>query len=374
MSWSHKRRFLTAVELGEPDMVPITDLSMDPPIVEKITGIKTHGFSLQAFSTKGVETWEVSVKNDTTKVKAYKMADFDAVTVDDYSLVPHGYIPKFLDEQTFIDEWGRVMKSRSDTKTTWWVGGTVNTPEDLESYEPPDVNSPGRIEILESVIKEAGEEMGVIGMTHTAFMFAWEVRGGIDKFIIDIYRRPTFIRKLMDKVGDATLEYAKLMMDAGVDVLLLGDDYADTHGPLIHPKLFREFELPYLRRVVSEAKRRGVPVLKHSDGNLYPILEDIVNSGISGIHPMEPDAMDIGDVKIRYGNRIFLMGNVDCRYVLPYGTEEEVRRDVRRCIDAAARGGGYILASSNSLHANVKSENVITMVDETRKYGKYPID
>jgi uroporphyrinogen decarboxylase len=113
--------------------------------------------------------------------------------------------------------------------------------------------------------------------------------------------------------------------------------------------------------------------MKHSDGNLYPILEDIVNTGISALHPMEPEVMDIGDVKRRYGDRICIMGNVDCKYVLPYGTEEDVRRDVRRCIDAAAEGGGFILTSSNSLHANVKPENIIIMVDEARRYGKYPL-
>ena len=79
------------------------------------------------------------------------------------------------------------------------------------------------------------------------------------------------------------------------------------------------------------------------------------------------------DVKERYGSKICILGNVDCRRVLPFGTEEEVRRDVRRCIDAAANGGGYILASSNSLHANCKVENIYTMIDEARKYGRYPL-
>jgi uroporphyrinogen decarboxylase len=83
--------------------------------------------------------------------------------------------------------------------------------------------------------------------------------------------------------------------------------------------------------------------------------------------------MDLKDVKERYGSRICILGNVDCRYVLPFGTEEDVRRDVHRCIDAAAKGGGYVLASSNSLHANCKVENIYTMIDEARKYGKYPI-
>ena len=116
---------------------------------------------------------------------------------------------------------------------------------------------------------------------------------------------------------------------------------------------------------------RNVYVMKHSDGNLYPILDDLISLGIDGLHPIEPGAMDLADVKNRYGSRIFLRGNVDNMHVLPYGSEEDVRRDVRRCIDAAAKGGGFILAESNSMHANVKTENIWTMIDEARKYGVY---
>lgn len=373
LSWSHRKRIFAAMDLEEPDAVPITDLGIDPPIVEEITGIKARGLSIQASSAMGADAWETGMKKVMAMVEAYKRLDFDAVVVHDYSLCCRDYVPKSLDENTFIDEWGRVMKSRGDTRTTWWVDGTVKTPEDLGRYAPPDPNASGRMEILEAVVKEVGEEMAVIGMGHTCFMFSWEVRGGIDKLLIDLYRNPRFARKLTEKVADTCLKWAKMMMDAEIDLLLLGDDYADNHGPLIPPRLFKEFELPHLKRAVNEAKRRAVPVLKHTDGNIYPVLDDIVKTGISGLHPMEPGAMDIGDVKERYGDQIFVGGNVDCRYVLPYGSEEIVRKDVRRVIDAASPGGGHVLASSNSLHANVKAENIFTMVEEARKYGKYPL-
>ncbi|MCD6529464.1 hypothetical protein J7L06_09135, partial [Candidatus Bathyarchaeota archaeon] len=78
------------------------------------------------------------------------------------------------------------------------------------------------------------------------------------------------------------------------------------------------------------------------------------------------------EVKRRYGRRIALQGNVDCTWVLPYGTEEDVRRDVRRAIDQGAKGGGFILAESNSMHPNVKFENILIYVDEGKKYGRYP--
>ncbi len=372
MPWSHRKRFFAAVNLEEPDTVPMMELGIDPPIVEQITGEKIGGLSIQAASAEDVDTWEDGFKKAMTTVKAYRKLGLDAVAISDYALCRRGYRPKFLNKDTFIDEWGRIMKSRGDTKTTWWFAGTIGNPKDLERYEPPDPHAPGRMEILEAVVKEVGEKTAVIGMGHASFMFSWEIRGGIDKLAVDFYRNPGFAEKLMGKVAGTCLGWVKMMMDAGVDLLLIGDDYADNHGPLISPQLFRKFELPHLKRVVQEAKRRGIPVIKHSDGNLYPILDDIIDTGIAGLHPLEPGAMEIGDVKERYGHRIFVGGNVDCRNILPYGTEKDVRKDVRRVIDTASSGGGHILASSNSLHANVKAENVLTMVRETRKYGKYP--
>jgi uroporphyrinogen decarboxylase len=116
---------------------------------------------------------------------------------------------------------------------------------------------------------------------------------------------------------------------------------------MINPRLFKEYEVPNLKKIVDIAKKHGIPVLKHSDGNLYPILDDIVSTGIKGLHPIEPGAMDLKDIKQKLGKRICIMGNVDCRQVLPYGMEEDVRTDVRRCIDAAGEGGGFVLSSSN---------------------------
>jgi uroporphyrinogen decarboxylase len=215
--------------------------------------------------------------------------------------------------------------------------------------------------------------MAIGGEVQTGFVISWEARGGLDKLIIDMRRNPAFARKVMKKFADACFEFAKIMLDDGVDLIVLTDDYADNHGPMINPNLFREFELPYLRRVINAAKKKGVPVMKHSDGNLYPILDDLIDAGISGLHPIEPGLMDIADIKKRYGNRIFLGGNVDCKMVLPYGSEADVRKDVRRVIDAAGKEGGLILTSSNSLHANVKIDNIRTMVDEARRYGRYEI-
>jgi len=364
---------MTAVELGEPDMVPVSDLDVDSRVIEKVTGVKMHGSGALSPMAEAGGNWQAILEDIGAFTEAHRKLDFDAVVVSDYRLVARDPASKNIGRDTFVDEWGRVMKTDRETGITWWVGGTIETEEDLEGFSPPDVHAPGREEILLKIIKEVSGDMAVGGAVQTGFVISWMARGGLDKMIVDMYRRPAFVRSLMAKYADVCLEFARLMISSGIDFLFLTDDYCDTHGPILNHRLFMEFELPYLKRILNLTKSKGVPVLKHTDGNVLPILDELIEAGIRGLNPIEPECMDIGQVKQVYGDRISLMGNVDCKWVLPYGTEEDVRRDVRRVIDAAGEGGGLVLSSSNTLHPYVNAENVYTMVDEARRYGKYPL-
>lgn len=369
---SHRERFLTAIDLGEPDLVPITDLGLDPPIIEAIIGRK---IGKSGFSLIGGATWQASVQNRIALTEACLKLGFDAVpALSDYTLASYAYQPKALPEKRFIDEWGRIMEPRAETKTTWWIGGTVETEEQIKSYTPPDPEAEGRAEMVKKLVETLkGKDTVVMGQIHSGWHMAFQIRGGIDKLLLDMYRRSELAHEFMAKIAETCLGMAKQMVEGGVEVLFVTDDYADCRSPFMTMEQFREFELPNMHRLIDYAKRKGIPVLKHTDGNIYPILDDMVDVGIKGIHPIEPGTMDLKNVKERYGSKICILGNVDCRQVLPFGSEHDVRRDVRRCIDAAAKGGGYVLTSSNSIHANCKPENIHTMVEEARRYGKYPL-
>jgi len=376
---NHRDRFFTALEHREPDLVPIADLSMDPPIVEAVLN-KKLGFGLTKFgksvSEKGPgKAWYSAVNYRRALVEACMKLDFDgAPFISDYSLVTKDYEPKFVDKQRFVDQWGRVMQTSERAKTTYFVDGIIKTPEDLERFELPDGFHPDIMEMMEEIIGPfKDKDIVVMGQVHSGWHMAFQARGGIDKISIDFYKNPEFAKKLLEKYARAFQRLTEAMIKAGVEVIWVTDDYADNNGPLVNPKLLRQYEFQNLAKIVEIARKYNVPVMKHSDGNLYIIIEDLIGTGITGLHPIEPGAMDLKDVKERYGHRICLAGSVDCRYILPFGSEEDVRREVRRCIDAAAKGGGYILTSSNSLHSDVKPENIFTMVDEARKYGRYPL-
>jgi uroporphyrinogen decarboxylase len=150
------------------------------------------------------------------------------------------------------------------------------------------------------------------------------------------------------------------------------DDIADSNFPLISPDQFKEFVNRYNRQIVEKAHAKGLKVVRHSDGNLWSLMDIILDTGYDGLNPLEPQAdMLLKKVKDYCGDRICLLGNIDCVDLLPNGTPEQVDNAVAQAIQDASAGGGLIICSSNSLHPGVKPENCIAMFKAVHKYGKY---
>ncbi len=367
---SHKDRYMKAVHLEVPDVVPV-DGALDLIHAQRILGKTPMSPSIFLTSKKDdLDMNDVSKHNQRLLNETAMKLDFDCLILNDWNVYPDGFKPSFIDETSYVDHLGRIHKVKADVKTVYWIDGIVKSPSDLEKFElpnPEDLN----MDLVEETLKAAADEYPVMGWCHSVVHAPYQIRGGLDKLAFDIYRQPEFARKLIEKAFRYEIGMIRRLIEMGVDMIVEGDDLADIKGPMFSPKILREFFFPYIKKFIDECHSRNIPVMKHSDGNLYPILDELVNLGYDGMHPFEPAVMDLGDVKRRYGNRIFLRGNVDCVHILPYGSEEDVRQDVRRCIDAAAKDGGFILSDSNSLHSNVKTENIEVMVDEARKYGKY---
>lgn len=371
---THKERYLKAINLEVPDMIPV-DGTLDIIHAKRILGKEPMSTSifLSQNNKDEIDMNVVAKHNQKLLNEAAMKLDFDSINVYDWSIYPKGFKPRFIDDRTYVDHIGRIFKSKPEVNTTYWVDGIIKSSTDLDNFEFPK-DEELDFGILEETLAEAKDEYPVIVFSHASVTLPFEIRGGIDKLVYDIYREPDFARKLIDKAFEYQLRLVKKFIEFGVDVIVEGDDLADSKGPIFSPKILREFFFPYTKKFIEECKSHNITVMKHSDGNLYPILDELIDFGLDGLHPIEPGVMDLEKVKQLYGDRIFLRGNVDCVQILPYGSEGDVRNDVRRCINAAAKGGGFILSDSNSLHSNVKTENIKIMVDEARKYGRYGSD
>jgi len=277
--------------------------------------------------------------------------DLDAVRVEDRRLP--GYRIETLDESHFRNQWGTIVRVTSES-TPHPVEGAIKTEKDIDTWQPPDPDEPWRYEELAELVKRYKGQKAIIASFADPFNVANEIRGATAHYM-DFVKNPDLVDRLAGLIRDYYLRYIRNCIEVGAEIIFISGDYATTKWPMLSNEHFAKHVIPVLKALVDETKNRGAYVLKHTDGNIMPIIDMILDTGIHGLHPIDPNAgMDLGEIKKKYGHRVCLVGNVDCAYTLTWGTIEEVREDVKRCIRQAARGGGYICMSSNSIHSAVK--------------------
>ena len=192
---------------------------------------------------------------------------------------------------------------------------------------------------------------------------------GQESFSLALYDQPDLVEELLHRYASWSAAVVKRVCAMGFDVVWTADDIAFKSGLLLSPRMFRERILPHVRKV---AESMTVPWIFHSDGNLAAVLDDLVDLGIAGLHPVEPGAMDIRALKRRYGRRLCLIGNVDVN-MLGAGTPGQVEAEVVALIRDVAPEGAYILSSGNSLASYCRLENIRAMVAARHRFGEYPI-
>ena len=266
----------------------------------------------------------------------------------------------------FRDKWG-VIRAFGPESTPAPVEGPIKRPEDLRTYRPPDPEADDVLAGIPEVVARYKGTKAVTAICRDAFFNPAFLRG-TTQFLMDMIDHPRLVHELIELTLSHDVRAMQRAVGAGVDVVVFGDDYADKNSTLMSPRHFKEFILSGLKRCVDAAHEAGAYVVKHTDGNVMPIIDMLVETGIDALNPLEPNAgMDIGLLKDRYGKRVALVGNIDCGYVLSQAPVEEVRRVTRETIRRAAPGGGFCLSSSNSIHSSVKPENFMAMIETWRE-------
>jgi uroporphyrinogen decarboxylase len=157
----------------------------------------------------------------------------------------------------------------------------------------------------------------------------------------------------------------------------MGDDLGSQSSTLISPDLYRRLVKPYHAEAIAALKSASrAKIFFHSDGNIFPLIGDLIEVGVDILNPVQVSAGDMGDtarLKREFGDRLSFCGAVDTQRVLPFGTPDDVRREVRQRIRDLAPDGGYICAAVHCIQPDVPPKNVCAMFEEARIAGRYPV-
>ena len=359
-----KERMLEAFALREPDRVPVWEMAFNEESIIKLGAFFTDDLPPKKFAQQ--MNTEEKIKLLTTFFLLARELELDGIT----SIAILETEP--VDDRHVKDGWGRIMRVSEEGEATP-VAGPASGPGDLKGLE---IYHPQQSELLMLMAAKGnfGNEIAQVMIQPGPFRESWMLLGSMEKLLYYYMKDARFVHDVARVATDFILEITDLSADLGADIIALDGDLAFSQTTLMSPDHYREFILPYHKEITERAHARGMLIFKHSDGNMWPIMDGIVEAGFDGFHPVQPQCMDIGEVKARYGDRLCVLGNIDCTYLLPFGSEEEMEETVRETIAIAAPGGGYVISSSNSIHPGCKPENYIAMVKAARRYGNYPID
>lgn len=249
--------------------------------------------------------------------------------------------------------------------------GAISSRQEFAGFPWPKVDDMdfSRFNEIEQYTPPALKTIANVGHIFTA---VWTLMG-FETFCTALMQNSPLIAEMFEKVGSTQYEVLdRVTRFKSVGAIQVSDDIAYTPGLIISPKHLRQYLFPWLKRLCALCRQRDVLIIYHSDGKLDDILDDIVDAGFHGLHPIQPNAMDIKKVKARVGKRLCLLGNIDMD-MLARGTPEQVTELVKQNLREVAPGGGYCVGSSNSVSDFVKLENYNAMRETVLKYGGYPI-
>ncbi len=183
---------------------------------------------------------------------------------------------------------------------------------------------------------------------------------------------PDKVKDEANAMVDRALAQAERFRDhGGLDGFIMCTDYCFNVGPFLSPDRFAEFVTPYLARLIRGYRDMGFYTIKHTDGNIMPIIDQLVDAGPHALHSLDPQAgVDIAEVKRLYGDRVCLIGNVNCG-LLDTGTDEEVAESVRYALQHGMPGGGYVFGTSNCIYTGMRLARYEFMLDVWRREGNY---
>ncbi len=251
--------------------------------------------------------------------------------------------------------------------------GPIANRSDFRAYpwmKPSDID----FRIFDQVEQHLPAEMKVIRYLGPVFQMVWMLMG-FETFVFALQDEPALVKDMFETISELVrAEFDDAIVRDTIGAIWYVDDVAFKTGTMVDPAVLRQFQFPLIRDMARRCRERDIPFIYHTDGNIAEIIPDLIDMGINALHPLEPVAVDICQMKRDYGDRLCLCGNIELATVLATGTKEEVIEDTRIHISQLAPGGGYCLGSSNSVTRDIPLDNYQAMINTAMEFGQYPIE
>ncbi len=379
-------RVLAALNHEEPDRVPIcigvsnaTSLKMKPyRAIKQMAGIDAPDEYMYQWPELGTAAPdEATLQRLRGDVRG--VLDLEPATVLERARARPPHTP-------FVDSWG---SGQIELAPGEWLPGVnplreAATIEEILSYPGwPDMGDPTRVAHVRQQalrLREQGE-YAIMGTPWLLFPFERaHAMQGMDVFLLKMAEDPDLAVALLRRITECCMALMdSFLAQCGdlLDIIKIGDDLGMQSGLLISPKMYRRMLKPLHAELIAFIKERTrAKVFFHTDGDVFDLIPDFIEIGIDILNPIQTSAgrmSNLAALKERYGRDIVFCGGIDTHRVLPFGTPQEVREEVRRVINLLGPGGGYMLASVHTLMNDVSAENILAMVDAVEEFGRYPV-
>lgn len=387
MPLSSRERVLIALEHEEPDRVPVVIG------VSNATGIKMQPY-------RGIKKLENISAPDRY---LYDWPELGTAELDEATLNRlHSDVRGVLDlEPEWIRQANQDREPHSPCYDSWGTGqieigpddwfpgihplANASSIQDLDDYAGwPDMSDPSRIAHVRDQAQRLADagEYAILATPWLLFPFerAYAMQG-METFLLNMARDPDFARALLERNAQFCKELmGRFLAELGdnVDIIKIGDDLGTQTSLMISPKMYRELLKPIHADFISFIRERTkARVLFHSDGDVAPLIPDFIEIGVDILNPIQTSAgtmSDLATLKKKHGKDIVFCGGIDTHRLLPFGSPEDVRKEVRRVIDLLAPGGGFMLGAVHTIMNDVPAENILAMVDAVEAYGRYPLN
>jgi len=339
-------RVLATFNHEEPDRVPLGDFWADKEAKESFLG--------------------KPVDDIPSEIEFWTKAGFDFVPLPAGLLEPAQSMGK-------ISVGNDTDKTGSKREWADEKDGLIKTIEDFEQYEWPTLDdfSLDKYKIAQDLVPPNMKLCLIVGKIYTP---AWMLMGA-ENFYISIRNRAPLVERLIYKIGELQCSiYEKILENIDIGGVFSSDDIAHNSGLFVNVDFFKKHIFPWYKKIGNICRDKKIFYVCHSDGKMTGVLDDLIDLGFNGIHPIQPNVMDIRMIKEKYGKKLCLLGNLDLDFPLTTGTVDDVRIGVKRLIRDIAPGGGYLLSSSNSIASFIPPENFKGMIEAVQEFGSYPIN